>query len=91
MGRSKCDPILGMSAGDKVDCDPLGGQGDLQRGQRRTDPFARLRHRFVCQAHDCERGDARAHGALHLDHPRLDPFKGYRICQRSHAAPDCLS
>jgi hypothetical protein len=24
---------------------------------------------------------------LHLDHPRLDPFKSNRICQRRHAAP----
>jgi hypothetical protein len=89
MGRSKCEPSFGRSAGERLTVIRFDRQRDGHRLQRRAHPFARLAHRLVGQAHQREGRAFRGDGALHLDQAGLDALEGHCIGPRHHvpAAP----
>ena len=79
--------FLDQVGGRQVDGDPLRGQRQPQRRQRRAHPFPGLADRLVRQADDGKGGNAGGQRTLDLDETGLDPVKRHRVGPRDHILP----
>ncbi len=85
------EPSLGRSAGDEIDRDALGRQGDVQRGRGRRHAVLDLETALSGSPHNREGGHSGGDGALHLDHAGINAFKGNRVGVRNHGVAHSTS
>ena len=84
IGRSKCEPSFGRSAGERLTVIRFAGSASPMAVIAARTRSLRLAHRLVGQPDEVERRQAGGDGALHLHEPRLHALKCHRIGARDH-------
>ena len=85
-GKVEMRTLLDHVGRRKVDGNPLGRQGQPDRGERRTDPFARLRHCLVGKADNGHGRKAVGNMNLNFNRNGIDAAKRHRFDAGMHGA-----